>query len=399
MEFRPKKLLHADSQISLISSGKIVYLLLITGCSILYSGVANAQTIGAAPIRRMSGAPIGDTSIMIYPFGGMLPSQSMTLNHPLMQDSVRISGVTGSPSYFHLYRVDALPNVTCGLPMSVSNRYFGVFTYPPTTQYNVSYYYGGNPHFSAFLEPLMALFMRNTNADITCPAWSNAGASFYPNGDSVRRLTFTGRKEFILDHYSIAILPVELSAMTVEWLDEESNQAQIQWTTESEHNTVYFSVEKSTDADEWEELYYQPATGNTEGPSHYSVLDNDAIDAMTYYRLKMVDNDGTINIFPPQTLARTLSVNRAMVFPNPAGEVVNIYFYEKVSSPVLIEISNEMGQLIRSFSVDSQTAGSCISINTHDLQDGIYFLSLREMDGTEPEKCTTILQTKIALLH
>lgn len=398
MDYGPNKTPHADSQKLRLDRWMILYLLLVTGC-ILCTEMANSQTIGAAPIRRMSGAPIGDTSIMIYPFGGMLPSQSMTLKHPLLQDSVRVFGVTGSPSYFHLYRVDALPNVTCGLPSAASNRYFGVFTDPPSVQYNVAYYYGGNPYFTTMLEPLMAMFMRNTNADITCLAWANAAASFYPVGDSVRRLVFSGRKEFILDHYSLAILPVELSTMTVEWIDEESNMAQIEWTTESEHNTIYFSLEKSTDADEWEELSYQPATGNTEGSSQYSVMDNDASAAVTYYRLKMVDNDGTISVFPPQTLVHTLSANRAMVFPNPAGEVVNIYFYEKITSPVLIEISDETGKLIRSFSIDSQMAGSCISLNTHELRDGIYFLSLREMETTETEKCVTILQTKIALLH
>src|SRR3989338_6003981 len=398
MDHRPKKTPSADSQKPGIDRWIIVYLLLATGC-ILCTEMANSQTIGAAQIRRMSGAPIGDTSIMIYPFGGMLPSQSMTLKHPLLQDSVRISGVTGSPSYFHLYRVDALPNVTCGLPSAASDRYFGVFTDPPSTQYNVSYYYGGNPYFTPFLEQLMAMFKRNTNAEITCLAWSDANATFYPIGDSVWRLTFTDRKEFILDHYSITILPVELSAMTVEWMDEASNKSQIKWTTESEHNTDYFSLEKSTDADVWEKLYHQPATGNTEGPSHYSVMDENAVGAMMYYRLKMVDKDGLINVFPPQTLVRTFAASRAMVFPNPAGEVINIYFYEKISSPVLIEISNEMGQLISSFSIDPQMAGSCISLNTHELPDGMYFLSLREMETKDPEKCTTILQTKIALLH
>src|SRR3989338_4148193 len=90
MDHRPKKTPSADSQKPGIDRWIIVYLLLATGC-ILCTEMANSQTIGAAPIRRMSGAPIGDTSIMIYPFGGMLPSQSMTLKHPLLQDSVRIS--------------------------------------------------------------------------------------------------------------------------------------------------------------------------------------------------------------------------------------------------------------------------------------------------------------------
>ncbi|HLP54861.1 MAG TPA: T9SS type A sorting domain-containing protein [Fluviicola sp.] len=398
MEYGPNKMPHADSQKPFIGRWLAVYLLLVTGC-ILCTELANAQTIGAAPLKRMSGAPIGDTSIMIYPFGGMLPSQSMTLKHPLLQDSVRISGVTGSPSYFHLYRVDALPNVTCGLPTAVSNRYFGVFTDPPSVQYDVSYYYGGNPYFTPFLEPLMAMFRRNTNADITCPAWSDAAATLYPLGDSARRMTFTGRKEFILDHYSIAILPIELSSMTAEWLDETLGKAQVKWITESEHNVAYFSVEKSTDADEWKEFYYQPATGNSDAPSHYAVIDQEATSAMTYYRLKMVDTDGATNVFPPQTLARTFASDRAMVFPNPAGEIINIYFYEKVSSRMLIEISDETGKIIRSFSTDPQPAGSCLSINTHELQNGIYFLGLWEMETNDREKCPTILQTKIALLH
>lgn len=398
MEYRSKKVLRADSQIP----AKLIYpkgrYLLILG--FLLSSVSSiSQTVGAAPIRRVSGAPIGDTSIMVYPLGGMLPGQSMILKHPLLQDSVRVFGVTGSPSYFHLYRVDALPNVTCGLPSAASNRYFGVFTDPPNIQYNVTYYYGGNPYFNSMLEPLMALFMRNTNADIVCQAWSNAGASFYPIGDSVRKTPFTGRKEFILDHYSIAILPIELSSISVDWMDETTNKAVINWTTESEPQIAYFSIEKSTDADTWTEMYVQPAGGTANGPNQYAIIDNEAYHPVTYYRIKIVTNDGSSSVLPPLSLAHKRSSNQVIVYPNPAGEVVNIHFYEKIPFPILVEIRDETGQLIRTCTADSQKEGSYISLNTRDMQDGIYFLNLHEAIPGEPDQFVTILQTKIALLH
>lgn len=399
MEHASKKLLHADSQILLKIVVNACYLLMIHGYSILFPALSHAQTIGTAPIRRMSGAPIGDTSIMIYPAGGMLPGQSMTLKHPLLQDSVRISGVTGTPSYVHLYRVDALPNVTCGLPSAASNRYFGVFTDPPSIQYNISYYYGGNAVFTPLVEPLMAMYFRNTNADITCAAWNNAGATFYPIGDSVRRVTFTGRKEFILDHLQLTALPVELSSMTIEWLDESSNTAMIKWSTESAENISSFIVEKSTDANQWTTIHTLLSTGNQGENSQYSVIDTTAMQPVNYYRLKLTDNDGNSRVFPIQSLTRKQISNQPAVFPNPATDHINLYFNEKLHNQAMIELRNETGQVVLAFSIDPQEMGSSIGVDIGDLSKGIYFLSLTEMSPQQTSELNIILPTKIVLFH
>jgi hypothetical protein len=71
---------------------------------------------------------------------------------------------------------------------------------------------------------------------------------------------------------------------------KEGNRALLQWITASEQNSSYFSVEKSADAVNYNEIGTVNARGNSSNPISYEFEDNQFNEA-SYYRLKMIDKD------------------------------------------------------------------------------------------------------------
>ena len=94
---------------------------------------------------------------------------------------------------------------------------------------------------------------------------------------------------YVLEFYQ-APMPVELSSFEGKVLPEGHL---LSWTTETETNSSFFELQRSPDALHFAQLTRVEAAGNSSFPLAYSWLDKDAPAGDTYYRLKVVDEDGS----------------------------------------------------------------------------------------------------------
>ncbi len=85
------------------------------------------------------------------------------------------------------------------------------------------------------------------------------------------------------------ILPIELLAFKGE---KGTVSNLLEWTTASEINNDYFTLEKSTDGIEFEIVGNINGAGNFNDVSNYSMIDDDLRNVVNYYRLKQTDFDG-----------------------------------------------------------------------------------------------------------
>jgi hypothetical protein len=83
--------------------------------------------------------------------------------------------------------------------------------------------------------------------------------------------------------------PVELTSFTAEKL---STKALLKWSTASEKNFSYFSIEKSEDGTNFIEIGAVNGRGNSSDMSTYEFEDRQ-FNSNSYYRLKMTDADGS----------------------------------------------------------------------------------------------------------
>ena len=89
------------------------------------------------------------------------------------------------------------------------------------------------------------------------------------------------------------------------------NSVKLDWIVASQVNNDYYTIEKSLDAYNWEELAILPGAGNSNQEMSYTIYDENPIIGHNYYRLTQTDYDGKFESFRP--IAVTLKGERKEV--------------------------------------------------------------------------------------
>ena len=99
---------------------------------------------------------------------------------------------------------------------------------------------------------------------------------------------------------STAILPVELIRFSAACND---SKADIKWTTETELNNDFFTVERSPDAVNYLPIGIVNGAGNSSTVRNYSFTDTDPLSGTSYYRLRQTDFNGMTKVYPPASVS------------------------------------------------------------------------------------------------
>jgi hypothetical protein len=90
-------------------------------------------------------------------------------------------------------------------------------------------------------------------------------------------------------YHEIEFLPIDLSAFSAQAIDEG---ALLQWTTQSELNNDFFTVLRSNDGSQFEEIAELDGANISSAAINYSFTDTHPYTGVSYYRLKQTDYDG-----------------------------------------------------------------------------------------------------------
>lgn len=118
------------------------------------------------------------------------------------------------------------------------------------------------------------------------------------------------------------ILPVELTSFTAR--KKGRSEGLIEWVTASEVNTDYFEVERSVDGKSFDLLGTVKAKGNTYDLENYQLVDEFPFIGRNYYRLRIIDIDGTYTYSEIRSIDFKEENGRFTIFPNPVMDYVNI---------------------------------------------------------------------------
>jgi hypothetical protein len=173
-------------------------------------------------------------------------------------------------------------------------------------------------------------------------------------------------------------LPVLLGSFSASLTAD--NSVLVSWTTEQEVNSSYFSVERSSNSSDWSALGTVAAKGNSATVSAYSFTDNSAQNGVNYYRLKMVDLDGSF-VYSAISVVSTELAQNVKVFPNPASNYLYITLGGSVptTSVRLIDLT---GKVLLERRLDATTLNTTISMPVSSYAKGIYILQAIKADGT-----------------
>lgn len=119
---------------------------------------------------------------------------------------------------------------------------------------------------------------------------------------------------------SCAPLPIELM-----WFDAYMNgtTVNIEWSTATETNCDYFTVERSINGIDWDSIAQVDGNGTTSTYHYYSTADLTAPFGYIYYRLKQVDYNGQFEIFPIKSVYKPFKERNIVMMVNILGQQIN----------------------------------------------------------------------------
>jgi len=169
-------------------------------------------------------------------------------------------------------------------------------------------------------------------------------------------------------------LPVKLVSFTA---NKTNDQVTIDWTTAQEINTSHFEVQRSVNGTDFSTTTNKNAKGSGNTSTAYSCIDdltNVALLGSTiYYRLKMVDKDGSFEYSPVKSISFSQQ-NRYTISPNPAKNIVNI----TGRNIVKVELFNTAGKVLLSRDF---TTHLTVSLDISALSAGVYVMVITDHEG------------------
>ena len=171
-------------------------------------------------------------------------------------------------------------------------------------------------------------------------------------------------------------LPIELTSFAAA---SKGNDVELTWQTATEKNSSYFEVQRKTDEANWTTIGKVNAAGTTTEKVKYSFTEKDVKGTLAYYRLKMVDLDGSYSYSKEVEAKVDLPVNFELSqnYPNPFNPSTTIKYAVPVDSKVRLEIYSMLGELVTTLVNDLQPAGNyTVAFDASRFASGTYIYRL-----------------------
>ncbi|MFT6923284.1 MAG: hypothetical protein ACJA1C_002294 [Crocinitomicaceae bacterium] len=170
----------------------------------------------------------------------------------------------------------------------------------------------------------------------------------------------------------IIVMPVELSSFETECLGEEEL---ISWTTVSENNSDYFELEYTYDGFVYWHVETVAASGNSEAELNYNVRVQNNDNKQRYYRLKMVDTDGTFEytdlLSSKHCLGNTNLISNAI--QTESAIIVS------TSEETNVKFVNQLGQVVFQGWTDDQY----LTLDKSGIGSGVYYIICETQEGIQ----------------
>ena len=194
--------------------------------------------------------------------------------------------------------------------------------------------------------------------------------------DNCSRVNFTKK--------SIAIsgtLPIKLKSFKV---NSESKGVEVKWTTASEINNDYFSVQRSLDGFNFIEIGRVRGAGNSTILLDYTFTDEHPYHGTSYYRLKQTDYDGkseTFNIVSVNLKEKLNDINEVHIYPNPFSDTFTAEFESIDKKEIQIQLLSLSGAIIYNETITIDEGKNSFHFTTPDnMKTGIYIF--RVLNGS-----------------
>lgn len=223
------------------------------------------------------------------------------------------------------------------------------------------------------------------NATNLITAFTTASSGGFTVGTNADVNSNTAKHHFVaFGGAAGGVLPIELLHFDAQRIEEKKSQ--INWSTASEENNDYFSIERSEDGIIFETVGKVQGAENSISRINYQFTDeNTPTDKTVYYRLRQTDKDGmsrtfTIDAVPCMGVKKELDLAIAQ---NPVSNDELIYDMNlPADATVNVQIIDNLGNIASNQNFYYSRGSNRYALDASALKTGVYILNVTDLTGS-----------------
>lgn len=180
-------------------------------------------------------------------------------------------------------------------------------------------------------------------------------------------------------------LPIELLFFDARL---NGNVVLLHWTTATEINNDYFTIERTMDGKIYFEVAKVSGAGNSNSILQYNTVDIHPFKGRSYYRLKQTDYDGKYAYSKMVAVDLLSSSELKLKYAVSNKEYQNLQYQFDYSGqrPLSVDIVNVLGESILTQELDPTDGGQVLNVNISGLSRGMYILKVSDGINSEMKK-------------
>ncbi len=210
--------------------------------------------------------------------------------------------------------------------------------------------------------------------------------------DSIRLYGIEGSGNPVSGCFPDADMLVDFSTLPVVWSSfngvAENNEVQLTWGTSQETNTDFFSVLRSTDGVNFEELGTLEAAGNTNTLTNYNFVDDRPIEGSAFYKISQYDLDGQFTSTEVIQVVTDLDLQMAWthVGPNPVEDATQLGFTVTKDQSMTLQVFNLSGQIVYQEQLQALRGSNAHTLDMNGIAPGMFVIRLSSPSGKLDKK-------------
>lgn len=221
----------------------------------------------------------------------------------------------------------------------------------------------------------ISFFKRNSGASGNTWGSSEDEADLATEGTQGSATFSTGNgqtsfSQFIVSFKEVFPLPVELLNFDA-WINNEKN-VELKWSSATEYDFSHFEIERSRDGNTFNFLEKLNSNGNSTLVQNYQAFDKNPIRGISYYRLKMVDLDGSFTYSEQKSIVFDALADRVILYPIPLPQGSKLTIKTELSEPIEIRFYTNDGEDAGEYFIQGDT-----ELDLPNLSPGVYGYTLK----------------------
>jgi hypothetical protein len=175
----------------------------------------------------------------------------------------------------------------------------------------------------------------------------------------------------------VGISPLPVTLIKFSATPGNGKSVNVSWSTVQEINSDYFQVERSADATNFQSIGQVSAKGNSSGIVDYTFVDPAPVNAINYYRLKMVDRDAKYEYSKVAKVVFSDNSSSLVVYNNPFHDQVSVKVNLSTGQMLDLKLTDISGRVMSQQTLQAQPGDNFINIRTSSGANGLYILTIK----------------------